>query len=77
MALQERPVCFFLGCVEPIEHDAVYEAPCGHPECPSAVFHPLCLMKWREHREHLEREIRRFVEQHSLPGEDGDDAQSA
>lgn len=68
--LQERPICFFPGCVEAIEHDVVYEAACGHPECPSATFHPLCLMKWREHKENMEREIKRFIAQHEAPKRD-------
>lgn len=46
--MQDRPVC--LRCAEPVPHDPVYEAPCGHEGCPSAVFHGLCLMEWREYR---------------------------
>lgn len=47
--MQDRPVCF--DCTETIEHSPVYEAPCGHETCPSAVFHGLCLMQFRERRE--------------------------
>lgn len=47
-AVQDVPRCF--GCEEPVTHDAVYAAPlCEHETCPTAVFHPLCLMEWREH----------------------------
>lgn len=69
MALQEDPICFWVRCTERVDHDPVFEAPCGHEECPSAVFHPLCLMQWREHRENIEREIKRFIAQHQAPDE--------
>lgn len=64
MALQDRPVCFYPPCAEFIEKDFVFEAPCGHDDHPSAVFHPLCLMGWREFKEDMEREIKRFVAEH-------------
>lgn len=49
MAIQERPICW--DCTTTIEsNDMVFEAPCGHDGCPSVVFHPLCLMSWREKR---------------------------
>ena len=67
MPLQERPVCFHPRCVEVIEHSPVFEAPCGHDDCPSAVFHGVCLMEWREFKEDMEREIKRFIEEHSEP----------
>jgi len=51
--LQDRPVCF--DCHEVIEHSAVFEAPCGHLECPSAAWHGLCLMRFRDEREAGER----------------------
>lgn len=47
--MQDVPRCF--GCNNAVQHDPIYEAPCGHPEHASAVFHPLCLMEWRERRE--------------------------
>lgn len=47
--MQDRPVCF--KCKERIDHDPVYEAPCGHDTCSSACFHGLCLMEYREQRE--------------------------
>lgn len=70
MALQEHPVCFFFECAEVVDHDLVFEAPCGHEGCPSAVFHPLCLMQWREFKDDMEREVLRFVARHEWPGED-------
>ena len=51
--MQDRPVC--LKCTTTIEHSPVWEAPCGHDGCASAVFHPLCLMEFREQRESSER----------------------
>lgn len=51
--MQERPRC--MKCQTIIEWDMVFEAPCGHDECVSAVFHPICLMEWREHREKIMR----------------------
>lgn len=44
--MQGKPVCF--QCGEPVEGDPIYEALCGDDDCPSAVWHPVCLMKWRE-----------------------------
>lgn len=49
MAMQEVPRCFV--CLTPVDHDPIFEAPCGHDRGASAVFHPLCLMKFREDRE--------------------------
>lgn len=46
--MQDQPVCF--KCKERIDGDFVYEAPCGHDRCSSAVFHPLCLMEFRDMR---------------------------
>jgi hypothetical protein len=56
--MQEIPRCY--GCQEQVEHDPVYEAPCGHQEHPSCVFHPLCLMRWREARDEIKRQIRQW-----------------
>lgn len=46
--MQDIPRCF--GCHDPVEHDPIFESPCGpeHHGCPSAVWHGLCLMKYRE-----------------------------
>jgi len=58
VSVQERPVCW--GCDERIEHSPVFAAPCDHDECPSAVFHGVCLMEWREHREQAIQAARRL-----------------
>ncbi len=60
MSVQEAPICW--GCQERIEHSVVYAAPCDHEECPSACFHGLCLMEWREKRQHMDQSIRSFFE---------------
>lgn len=53
--MQDRPICF--DCHEVVEHSPIYEAPCGHDRCPSTVFHPICLMKFRDKRSEQEFEI--------------------
>jgi len=50
--MQDLPVCF--ECKTVVNHSPVYEAPCGHDTCRSAVFHGLCLMTFRERRESAE-----------------------
>ncbi len=62
MGLHPIPRCF--QCQETVETDRVYAAPCDHDTCGSAVFHPLCLMEWREHREARLRQLQRFIEKH-------------
>ena len=63
MGLQDRPICFH--CDTPIEsNDFVFCAPCDHEECPSVVFHPICLMEWRQHRDEAEARRRRWHEEH-------------
>lgn len=59
--MQDRPVC--LRCDKRIDHDPVFEAPCGHDRCPSAVFHGLCLMEWREARDQFIQRLRKRFEQ--------------
>lgn len=54
--MQTTPRCF--TCQSPVEHDPIYEAPCGDVRHSSAVFHPLCLMKWRETREAMVERLR-------------------
>lgn len=55
--IQTFPRCF--GCERQVEYGAVYAPPtCDHEECPSAVFHGLCLMEWRERREQLQERAR-------------------
>ncbi len=62
MALHDRPRCW--GCQKPVEYDPLFAAPCDHEECPSAVFHGLCLMEWREFREKRIEQIARWVAEH-------------
>lgn len=57
--MQRRPVCFW--CEEIVEYDPIFCAPCDHEDCRSAVFHGLCLMSWREHREAAIKEFRKWV----------------
>ena len=61
--MQDRPVCF--RCDEPVQTNGemVFEAPCGHDGCSSAVFHGLCLMDWREKRDVVMENIRRRMQQ--------------
>lgn len=67
MTIQDTPVCF--ECHERVDNSLVFEAPCGHERCPSAVFHGLCLMRWREQRQEIERFFERmrrtFMEEHT------------
>ena len=60
-AIQDRPVCF--DCDEVIQTNAeiLFEAPCGHLSCSSAVFHPLCLMNWRDKRSAVFERIQRII----------------
>jgi hypothetical protein len=60
--MRRYPLCW--GCEEEVDTDPIYEAVCGHDRCPSSVWHGLCLMKWREKREILDRAIERFVREH-------------
>lgn len=57
--IQNKPRCFECGeVVSPA--DLIYAPPCGsnsvHDECGSAVWHPLCLMRFREALEMLQAE---------------------
>ena len=73
MTIQNIPRCFV--CVEAIEGDMVFEASCGHEQCSSAAFHPICLMRWRDikHMDHPDmlKIIRRWFEVHGIhvPGD--------
>lgn len=67
--MQDRPICF--ECTTVVEHSPVYEAPCGHERCRSAVFHGLCLMEYRERRDSAEDKfeivgvlVRPWVQEH-------------
>lgn len=63
MSLHDRPICW--QCDLPIEgNDFVFAAPCDHEECPSAVWHPLCLMEWRQHRDEALTKRQRWLEEH-------------
>lgn len=62
--MRRYPVCWL--CEEEVDTDPVFEAICGHDDCPSAVFHPLCLMGWRERREEAYKVVREFIENHPL-----------
>ena len=66
-AMQTRAVCFH--CVKTIDYDPVFEAVCGHDECPSATFHGICLMEWRDLLQHAEKayeKVRReYMEKHT------------
>lgn len=62
--IQDRPVCSAPWCVEQIEHDWVFQAPCGHERCASVAWHPLCLMRYREdveaflnHQDQIKRQM--------------------
>lgn len=46
--MQDLPVCF--KCHKRVESEPIFEAPCGHDTCASAVFHGLCLMEYRDQR---------------------------
>lgn len=62
MAIHERPRCWV--CLETVEFDPIFSAICDHDHCPSAVFHGICLMEWREHREAQVRALRKWVNEH-------------
>ena len=54
--IQTDPRCFECGTIVS-SADLIFAPPCGstsqHDTCGSAVWHPLCLMEYREHLEHL------------------------
>lgn len=64
MSLHDVPICF--GCAKQVTHDLVFAAICDHEECPSAVWHPLCLMDFRENRERRRQELGRFLARHEI-----------
>jgi len=59
-----HPRCW--GCSEVVDDDPIFEALCGHDECPSVVWHPMCLMRWREHLEESADLVRLFIFNHPL-----------
>lgn len=72
--MQDRPICF--QCSKSVETNAelIFEAPCGHGHCASAVFHPLCLFDWRDRRvqiqEYVEQMRKRWLEEHGMTPEE-------
>lgn len=60
--MRDYPICW--DCREPVESNPIYESICGHDECPSCVFHGLCLMRWREKRDEVIKEVRKWLSQH-------------
>lgn len=62
-APQEKPVCS--ACAEEItdtEVSLVFDSLCGHAECPSACWHPICLMEFREWRDAHQKKLREWLE---------------
>lgn len=72
--MQDRPICF--QCDQSIQTNAemIFEAPCGHATCSSAVFHPICLFDWRDRRtsivDYLKGLRRRWMEEHGMKEEE-------
>lgn len=66
--MQDRPICFHCDKKVETNSEMVFEAPCGHNDCSSAVFHAICLFGWRERRqrweEWYERVRAQWLEQH-------------
>lgn len=61
--MRRYPLCW--GCTEEVDTDPIYESLCGHDDtCPTAVWHGLCLMRWREERDEALAKIRQFVAEH-------------
>ena len=52
MSVQAVPVCN--ACEKPITDSVVYAATCDHDACPSACWHGVCLMEWRDERDEAE-----------------------
>lgn len=73
--MQDRPICF--QCGNPVETNAemVFESPCGHDQCASAVFHGICLFDWRERRaewlDYLKQMRERWMREHGMETEEG------
>lgn len=61
--IQNRPVCFDCDMLIESLTDAVFAPPfCDHLDCASAVFHGICLMRWRERREEIYRRVEARME---------------
>lgn len=67
--MQDRPVCFECDKAVETNSEMVFESPCGHDGCSSAVFHGICLFGWRERRTKFEQwieEVReRWIRDHN------------
>lgn len=74
--MQDRPVCFECDKAVETNSEMVFESPCGHDECSSAVFHSICLFSWRERRQRMEKwfnEVReRWIREHEGNREEKD-----
>lgn len=62
--MRRYPICW--DCEKEVSDDPIFESICGHEDCPSAVFHGLCLMRWREQREIANRIVKAFIESHPM-----------
>lgn len=60
--MRRYPLCW--NCGEDVDSEPLYEAVCGHDDCPSNVFHGLCLMEWREKRDEALRILNKFFNEH-------------
>lgn len=61
--IQTKPFCF--DCDTPVASlaDAVFAPPwCDHEDCASAVFHGVCLMRWRERRDQVHQRVQAQIE---------------
>lgn len=76
ITIQERPICFWCDVAILTNSEMVFEAPCGHDDHKSAVFHAACLFSWRERRAEFENwlsEVRkRWMEDHQERHERGE-----
>jgi hypothetical protein len=54
--MQDRPICFHCDKVIADADDMVFEGPCGHDDCSSAVFHAICLFGWREKKAQMDKD---------------------
>ena len=68
--MQRRPVCFY--CASVVDYDPIFAAPCDHEDCASAVFHGVCLMDWRDHRQEVFQRVQRWFQEHADRSESGE-----
>ena len=63
--MRRYPLC--PGCTEEVDTDPIYEAACGHDDtCITLVWHGLCLMEWREHRENIKGQLEQLFSEMGL-----------